>query len=85
MQAQKSKRQFKGTTKPKSHYDRKVVKMGYTITLSVGKLIPHDWSYVRIEKIEEAPTHVTLRIVKLIGDNNHAQTTSAHKTGEHNT
>ena len=82
MQEQKPKRQFKTNIKPKNHYDRKVVKTGYTIALSMGKIIPKRWTYVRITKLEETEHSITIRIDKLLGANNNAHTTQTHKTDQ---
>jgi len=79
------KRQFRGTSKPKQFYDRKVRKVGYTRVISLGKAIPPDWKYVRIHILNKTPNTVELLLEKLLGTNNHAQTTKTHKTNKQNT
>lgn len=44
----KRKRQFKGTSKPPVFYDRKVQHHRTGRTLSISKVIPKEWAYVRI-------------------------------------
>jgi len=63
----KKRKQFKGTSKPRKFYDRKVLKYGHTRTLSLGKIIPKDWRYVRLRVTKKTPTQINLRIEKLVG------------------
>jgi hypothetical protein len=51
----------------KPFYDRKVQAHGYTRLLSLGKVIPQDWRYVRIWIEKSTPTEVHIRIQKLLG------------------
>jgi len=60
------KRRFKEVSKPRLFFDRKLVKQGYTRYLSVGKVLPKSWLYVRVKKIDEGEDHVTLIISKLL-------------------
>jgi len=85
LQEQKPKRQFKTATKPKTHYDRKIVRTGYTIAVSMGKIIPKNWEYVRITKMTEDEHSITIRIDKLLGENNDAHTTQTNKANQQNT
>jgi xanthine dehydrogenase molybdopterin-binding subunit B len=48
-------------------YDRKVQAHGYTRLLSLGKVIPEDWRYVRIFVVKQTPTEVHIIIKKLLG------------------
>jgi hypothetical protein len=44
-------------------YDRKVVKMGNTRVLCVGRIIPDDWQYVRItvKKAKNGERYIEIR------------------------
>jgi len=58
----KRKRQFRGTSKPKKHYDLKIWHIGYSRVLAVSRLIPKDWIYVRVIPHRDAEDHVLLHI-----------------------
>jgi len=60
------KRRFKGVSKPRSFFDRKLIRQGATRYLAVGKVLPKSWRYVRIEKLEESENHVILKTTKLL-------------------
>jgi len=62
------KRQFKGAPTKRTFFDRKVQETGYTSTLSMGKIIPKDWTYVRITPLHKNKTTITIRIDKLLGE-----------------
>ena len=62
------KKQFTGTSKSRTFFDRKVRHEGYTCSLSLGKIIPKDWSYVRLTKIGDDGHIITLRIEKLYAE-----------------
>jgi len=64
----KKKRQFRKTSKPKSHYDLKIWQIGYSRVLAVSRLIPKSWVYVRVRKVSSAEDQVTIRIEKLLSD-----------------
>jgi len=81
----KGKKQFKGTAKPKDHYDRKVIHTGYTRSLSMGRIIPEGWQYVRLRIIGKSDICRVVEITKLLGVNNNAQTTTTDKTSEQHT
>lgn len=46
--------------------DQKINTSGRSRTLSVGKALPHDWSWVRVTVIQESKTEITLKIRKLV-------------------
>lgn len=46
--------------------DQKINTSGRGRSLSVGKVLPHDWSWVRVTVIEETKTEITLTIRKLV-------------------
>lgn len=80
-----SKRQFKGTSTKRKFYDRKVQDTGYTCVLSMGKIIPKGWTYVRMTKLHETDTSITIRIDKLLGAEKLACYPQTCKTGGRNT
>lgn len=79
------KHKFRGTIQRREHYDRKVRKVGHTISISVGKFIPSDWGYVRITPLNRTPTSIEVLFEKLLGRNNNAQTTATRKGHKQNT
>jgi len=76
---QKSKRQFKTGRKKRTFYDRKVRKVGFTLSISLGKVIPKGWTYIRITPIKREGNVITITLEKLVGENNHAQTAKNNK------
>jgi len=82
---QKHKRQFRGTSKPKTTYDRKVRPAGFTRYVAMGKVIPEDWQYVRLTLLNRTPTSIEILIERLLGRKNHAQTKTNHTTNQQNT
>lgn len=48
-------------------FDRKVQAYGYTRALSLGKVLPKDWRYVRIYVTKATENEVHLIIRKLLG------------------
>ena len=48
-----------------AHQDQKVNTSGRGRSLSVGKVIPKNWVWVRVTVIEESKTEVTVKIRKL--------------------
>ena len=78
-------KQFRGTSKPRQSYDRKVRHVGYTSYVALGKVIPNDWQYVRLTPLNRSPNSVELLIEKLFGAKNNAQTTNTNKTDKQNT
>ncbi len=72
------KKQFKGTSRARSFFDRKVQTYGYSRTLAMGKVLPKGWTYVRIRKIKEGEDFVTVKITKLLGGGNNARIKNAN-------
>jgi len=64
------KKQFKGTTQRRAHYDRKVIMQGQTRYIALGKVIPETWSYVRITLVKRTDASVEILIEKLLELNN---------------
>lgn len=83
-QTNKQKRQFKGTKAPRLFFDRTVRQTGNTKSLSLGKVIPLEWSYVRIEVIDREADSVTIKLTKLLGSDIGAPDSKADKRGKQN-
>ena len=81
----KTKRQFRGTSKPRQSYDRKVRNVGYTRYIAMGKIVPEGWQYVRLTPLNRTTESVEVLIEKLLGAENNAQTTTTNKTSKQNT
>jgi len=60
------KRRFKGVSKPRTFFDRKLIKQGATRYLSVGKVLPKSWRYVRVEKLAGKEDYLIIKITKLL-------------------
>lgn len=50
-----------------THYDRKVRKQGFTVVVSLGKVLPHDWKYTRITPLRVSEKTVIVQFDKLLG------------------
>ena len=85
IQTLKNPRQFKRTTKPKEHYDRKVRKVGATTYIAFGKIIPDSWEYVRIKPLDRTDTTVQVLFEKLYGEGNNAQNKATHQNHKQDT
>jgi len=68
-----AKRQFKGGAEPRTFFDRKVRHQGYSRSVSLGKVIPKDWQYVRIHIVQISKWAIDLQIQKLLGENKNEQ------------
>jgi hypothetical protein len=79
------RRQFSGARKPRTFFDRKVTAVGYTRQISLGKVIPKDWRYVRIELLSRNDTDAVIKIHKLLGADINAQTEKADKADQQHT
>jgi hypothetical protein len=73
----------RGQRKP--YYDRKVQAHGYTRLLSLGKVIPRDWQYVRIWLLKQTPTEVHVVIQRLLGVETDALVAAPSKRSKQNT
>lgn len=78
-QKKKSSRQFRGKRDKRKSYDRKVRVQGHTLVISLGKIIPDDWRYVRLTPLRKSDTHIELLIEKLLGAEDNAQVETANK------
>jgi hypothetical protein len=83
-QLQSHKRQFKGTKAPRLFFDRTVRKTGNTKSLSLGKVIPASWSYVRIEIVDRDESSITVKITKLLETTQDAPDSNGNKRGKQN-
>jgi len=79
-----TKRQFHTAAKRRSFFDRKVLTYGSSRTVSMSKVIPKDWTYVRVGIIDKNPNTVTLTITKLMVSESHAQNPQTNKTNRQN-
>ena len=80
-----AQKQFKYTKQRDKHYDRKVRKVGNTLYVALGKVLPASWQYVRITPTNRTDRAIVITIEKLYGENNIAQIKRANKNGEQNT
>jgi len=78
-------RQFKKPKKQRTFYDRKVIHSNTTRALCLGKIIPKPWQYVRIEVLNMNEDSRTVKITKLLGDEENAQSTKTNKKHKQNT
>lgn len=65
------KRQFSGVTKPRVFFDRKVRTEGDTRVISLGKVIPKSWTYVRVRVVCKTDSTIGIVIDKLLGGSEH--------------
>ncbi len=61
-----AKRQFKGTKAPRLFFDRRVRTTGDTKSLSLGKVLPANWYYVRVEVTDRDANSITIKITRLL-------------------
>lgn len=78
------KRHFQTTVQRRTFFDRKVLHYGQSRAVSLGKVIPKDWEYVRIGVIDKNPATVTIAITRLKVTESHAQNTTANKENRQN-
>jgi len=67
------------------HYDRKVIHTRTSRLLSVSKVIPQYWQYVRITPLQSPDLAIYLKIEKLLEDEHNAQTSANNKRGKQDT
>jgi len=79
-----AKRQFHTAAKRRTFFDRKVIHYGASRTISLSKVIPKDWSYVRISIVEKNPISATITITKLMVSESHAQNPQINKGDRQN-
>jgi len=63
----------------RTFFERRVGHYGYSTTLSLGKAVPWDWTYVRIVILEKTDVDVTIRVEKLLGGYKYPQFKTPHK------
>lgn len=76
------KRQFKGTGERRTFFDRKVRKVGYSRVLSMSKIIPEDWAWIRMSILNKTDDAVEVLFTKLLGIDKIASTEEPSKEGE---
>ena len=60
------KRQFKGTSKPRLFFDIKVRPTGGTRSVSLGRILPKRWYYIRAEVVDRERNSITVKFTKLL-------------------
>lgn len=60
-------KQFQTTPRKRDFFDRKVLTYGYSRTVALGKIIPQDWTYLRITVVNIDQTNITIKLTKLMG------------------
>ena len=78
------KNQFKTQSKPHTFFDRKVIETGHSRVITVTKVIPKSWTYVRITHKAHLKDEILLSIVKLVGRDGDAQTQNSSSTDQQN-
>jgi hypothetical protein len=63
-------------------YDRKVIRSGFGATISVGKILPKNWRYVRLWLLEQEKDYVLIRIDRLLENHDYAPSRKASQAGE---
>jgi len=58
-------KRFTGAYEPRSFFDRRVRVQGGSRVLSLGKIIPDDWGWVRVWKLDETPKSITVHFERL--------------------
>ena len=79
------KKQFKGTSAPRLFFDRRVRETGGTISVSLGKILPHNWYYIRLEVIDRGVNSVTVKFTKLLENEPHASDTPNSQASQQDT
>lgn len=78
------KRQFHTSAQKRTFFDRRVLRYGYSATVSMGKIIPKNWAYVRMSIIEQTEKTLTIKLEKLIGVEQLAYGAKNDKTNRQN-
>lgn len=78
-------RQFQTAAQRRTFFDRKVLNYGASRTLAVGKVIPKEWTYVRITPIEQTEDSVTIKIERMWGKKDDTRRTPTRKTNRQDT
>lgn len=73
-------RQFQTSAEKRSFFDRKVSPYGYSRMVALGKVMPKEWTYVRIRKIAETDRVLTITIERLRGKKDDTLVTKDNKT-----
>lgn len=81
----KQVKQFERTSQRRTFYDRRVRKTGFSRVVSLSKVLPESWTYVRITPLNITDISVQLLFEKLMGADETAQTKKNHSRGKSNT
>jgi hypothetical protein len=79
------KHQFQTAAQRRTFFDRKILRYGHSATVSMGKIIPKDWAYVRLRVVEKTEKNMTISLEMLLRDTNGARYTKANQTSGYNT
>jgi len=79
---EKKTRQFRETARKREFYDRKVREVGYTRVISLGKIIPEDWAYVRMRILNQTDESIEVLFTKLMGRDNDTYDEETSEEGE---
>ena len=78
------KRQFHVSAHKRTFFDRRVLRYGYSATVSMGKIIPKNWAYVRMSITDQTPNTLTVKLEKLMDVNQLAHGATNDKKNRHN-
>lgn len=78
-------KQFKGTQQRRAFFDRKVNHIGSTRSLSMTKVLPEGWAYVRITLLHRTEQSIEVLIERLLEMNNIAPDTTINMRNKQNT
>ena len=81
----KQVRQFDKTSQRRTFYDRKVRRTGFSRVVSLSKVLPESWTYIRITPLNVTDISVQLLVEKLMGADDTAQTKKNHSRGKQDT
>jgi len=79
------KRQFRGTANPPKHYDRRVLRYGYSAMISMGRIIPKDWTHARVRVLEQSKKKIIVELERLKVVTNNAPNKKIGEKREQNT
>jgi len=80
----KKPKQFRGTSKRKNFYDRKIRPQGFSVVVSLGKVLPSDWTWTRIHLLDRTDKTVTVMFERLEMKGANAPTATDDSASERN-
>ena len=81
----KDAKRFDRAVQRREFYDRKVRIVGFSRVLSLSKVIPEDWGYVRITPLRATEKTIEVLFEKLMGVDEAAHSEKNHKRGKRDT